>query len=217
MAVIGCYAQLKPNDIVAIGGVDIVLGTEEKFNLLQHLDQVDLNGGTTVIQSAVDRVKQFKRSYSFGERTRSFLKIQDGCDYTCSFCTIPLARGASRSDTIANTMKVARELAATVTREIFKGGKANDLQGDIINVSWKVMDDLEDVVRFSTQDMERMKAETGDLVYVADKRKWLGGLKSIHSMFGKPHNEPGVIYLTPDQAQGGLFVEGRKLTAKKEM
>ncbi len=118
IAVIGCYAQLKPNDIAAIEGVDIVLGAEEKFNLLNHLDSIDLNIGTKVIQSEIDHLHTFTPSYSSGERTRSFLKVQDGCDYTCSFCTIPLARGESRSDTIESTMKTAREVAATDAREI---------------------------------------------------------------------------------------------------
>tara|TARA_B100002049_G_scaffold222991_1_gene193215 strand:+ start:707 stop:1999 length:1293 start_codon:yes stop_codon:yes gene_type:complete len=122
VAVIGCYAQLKPNDIAIIDGVDIVLGAEEKFNLLNHLDGIDLNGGTQVIQSEIDHVHKFTPSYSSGERTRSFLKVQDGCDYTCSFCTIPLARGESRSDTIENTMKTAREVAKTDSREIVLTG-----------------------------------------------------------------------------------------------
>ena len=122
IAVIGCYAQLKPNDIAAIDGVDLVLGAEEKFNLLNHLDAIDLNGGTKVIQSDIDHVHKFATSYSSGERTRSFLKIQDGCDYTCSFCTIPLARGEGRSDTISNTLKVAKEVAETAAREIVLTG-----------------------------------------------------------------------------------------------
>jgi len=122
VAVIGCYAQLKPNDIAAITGVDMVLGAQEKFNLLNHLDTIDLNGGTKVIQSEIDHVHKFTPSYSSGERTRSFLKVQDGCDYTCSFCTIPLARGKSRSDSIKNTMKVAKEVAQTDTRELVLTG-----------------------------------------------------------------------------------------------
>ena len=122
VAVIGCYAQLKPNDIAIIDGVDIVLGAEEKFNLLNHLDGIDLNGGTQVIQSKIDHVHKFTPSYSSGERTRSFLKVQDGCNYTCSFCTIPLARGESRNDTIENTMKTAREVAKTDSREIVLTG-----------------------------------------------------------------------------------------------
>ena len=122
IAVIGCYAQLKPETIAAIDGVNLVLGAEEKFNLLNHLDTLDLNNGTRVIKSDINHVHTFTPSYSYGERTRSFLKIQDGCDYTCSFCTIPFARGESRSDTIANTMKVAREVAQTDAREIVLTG-----------------------------------------------------------------------------------------------
>ncbi len=122
IAVIGCYAQLKPNDIAAIDGVDIVLGAGEKFNLLNHLDSIDLNGGAKVIQSEIDHVHTFTPSCSTGERTRSFLKIQDGCDYTCSFCTIPMARGESRSDTIDKTLQVAKEVAETDAREIVLTG-----------------------------------------------------------------------------------------------
>ncbi|MFQ6678351.1 MAG: tRNA (N(6)-L-threonylcarbamoyladenosine(37)-C(2))-methylthiotransferase MtaB [Fidelibacterota bacterium] len=122
IAVIGCYAQLKPNDIAAIDGVDLVLGTEEKFNLLDHLSTLETNGSAKVVQSDIDHVHKFKPSFSSGERTRSFLKIQDGCDYTCSFCTIPLARGASRSDTIANTMKTAQKVSQSGTREIVLTG-----------------------------------------------------------------------------------------------
>ena len=122
IAVIGCYAQLKPKDIAAMNGVDIVLGAEEKFNLLKYLNHNGLNGAATVIQSEIDNVHKFTPSYSSGERTRSFVKVQDGCNYTCSFCTIPLARGESRSDTIENTMKVAKEVAETDTREIVLTG-----------------------------------------------------------------------------------------------
>lgn len=122
VAVIGCYAQLKPNEIAIIEGVDIVLGTEEKFNLLQHLDKIGLKGGPQVIQSEIDHVHKFTSSYSSGERTRAFFKIQDGCDYTCSFCTIPLARGESRSDTVERTMKTAKEVAKTEAREIVLTG-----------------------------------------------------------------------------------------------
>ena len=122
IAVIGCYAQLKPETIAGIDGVNLVLGAEEKFNLLNHLDTLDLNNGTRVIKSDINHVHAFTSSYSSGERTRSFLKVQDGCDYTCSFCTIPFARGESRSDTIANTMKVAREVAQTDAREIVLTG-----------------------------------------------------------------------------------------------
>ncbi len=122
IAVIGCYAQLNPNEIANIDGVDLILGAEEKFNLIKYLDQFEFNDSATIIQSNIDYVHKFKPSYSSGERTRAFLKVQDGCDYTCSFCTIPLARGKSRSGTIEKTMEMANQVAATKTKEIVLTG-----------------------------------------------------------------------------------------------
>ncbi|HIN97410.1 MAG TPA: MiaB/RimO family radical SAM methylthiotransferase, partial [Candidatus Marinimicrobia bacterium] len=122
LAIIGCYAQLKPKDIANIEGVDLVLGSEEKFNVLNHLSSQETNGLTKVIHSDIDHVHMFTPSYSSKERTRSFLKIQDGCDYSCSFCTVPLARGENRSNSIANTMKKAREVAETNAKEIVLTG-----------------------------------------------------------------------------------------------
>ena len=122
IAVIGCYAQLKPDEIGEIDGIDIVLGAEEKFNLIDHLDGFELNREKKIIKSNIKFVSDFKSSYSIGERTRSYLKVQDGCNYNCSFCTIPLARGRSRSDTIRNTIKVAKEIASTEVKEIVLSG-----------------------------------------------------------------------------------------------
>ena len=118
IAIIGCYAQLKPEEIESIEGVSVVLGAEQKFNLLNHLDSMDLQGETHVFQSGIDKVHTFSPSYSSSERTRSFLKIQDGCDYTCTFCTIPLARGISRNDSIKKTLSIAEEVAKSQTKEI---------------------------------------------------------------------------------------------------
>jgi len=122
IAVIGCYAQLKPDEIGEIDGIDIVLGAEEKFNLIDHLDGFELNREKKILKSNIKFVSDFKSSYSIGERTRSYLKVQDGCNYNCSFCTIPLARGKSRSDTISNTIKVAKEIANTEVKEIVLSG-----------------------------------------------------------------------------------------------
>ena len=122
IAVIGCYAQLKPDEIGEIDGIDIVLGAEEKFNLIDHLDGFELNREKKILKSNIKFVSDFKSSYSIGERTRSYLKVQDGCNYNCSFCTIPLARGKSRSDTISNTIKVAKEIARTEVKEIVLSG-----------------------------------------------------------------------------------------------
>ena len=122
IVVIGCYAQLKPDEIGEIDGVDIVLGAKEKFNLINHLDGLDLNKGTKILNSKIEYVSNFKSSYSLGERTRSYLKVQDGCNYSCSFCTIPLARGKSRNDTIQNTIQVAKKIATTEVKEIVLTG-----------------------------------------------------------------------------------------------
>ena len=122
MAIIGCYAQLKPKELSKIQGVDIILGASEKFNLLTYLDELSINKKTKIVQSDINDVNRFKPSYSSGERTRTFLKIQDGCNYTCSFCTIPTARGKSRSDSISNTMTTAKEVVKAGAREIVLTG-----------------------------------------------------------------------------------------------
>jgi len=122
IAIIGCYAQLKPNEISEIKGVDLVLGAKEKFNLLSHLEKLDIKDKTKIVESDIREINSFKPSYSSAERTRSFLKIQDGCNYTCSFCTIPLARGKSRSDSIKNTMETAKKITNRGAREIVLTG-----------------------------------------------------------------------------------------------
>ena len=122
VAVIGCYAQLKPDEIANLDGVDMVLGAEEKFNLLDHLDKIELSKGTMVFNSNIERLNDFKPSFSIGERTRSYLKVQDGCNYTCSFCTIPLARGRSRSADVKTTLKIAREIETRGVKEIVLTG-----------------------------------------------------------------------------------------------
>jgi len=123
VVVIGCYAQLKPKEIADIPGVDLVLGASEKFNLLQHVeDLTKAPGKGMVVAGAVNQANEFINSYSFGDRTRSFLKVQDGCNYNCSFCTIPLARGSSRSDTIENAVANAHKIAEKGVKEIVLTG-----------------------------------------------------------------------------------------------
>lgn len=121
IAVIGCYAQLKPDEIRNIPGVNIVLGGNEKFNLYEHIKDYINNSRTSVIIDNKQEDK-FISSYSIGDRTRSFLKIQDGCDYYCAYCTVPHARGKSRSDTIENTIRIAKEIASTDVKEIILTG-----------------------------------------------------------------------------------------------
>ena len=122
VAVIGCYAQLNPQEIADIPGVSIVAGAEDKFNLIEKMEANEFNGQPIILNSEIDTVTHFHPSYSMGERTRSFLKVQDGCDYTCSFCTIPLARGKSRSAGIADTLLQARGIAETEIKEIVLTG-----------------------------------------------------------------------------------------------
>ncbi|MES2629556.1 MAG: tRNA (N(6)-L-threonylcarbamoyladenosine(37)-C(2))-methylthiotransferase MtaB [Bacteroidota bacterium] len=122
VAIIGCYAQLKPTEIAEIDGVDLVLGANEKFNLLEHVEDLRKKKEATVFNTEIKQVHQFFPAYSSGDRTRTFLKVQDGCDYFCSFCTIPLARGFSRSANIAKTIAVATEVAGTEAREVVLTG-----------------------------------------------------------------------------------------------
>jgi len=122
IAVVGCYAQLKPDEISNIEGVDVVLGASEKFKLLNYIHLSGKNTHTEIHNCDITDVHTFIGSYSAGDRTRSFLKVQDGCDYSCTFCTIPLARGKSRSDTIENAVANATEIAATGVKEIVLTG-----------------------------------------------------------------------------------------------
>lgn len=122
VVITGCYAQLKPKEISEIPGVDLVLGAAEKFNLTKHLRELTKGDSAKISSCDIEDVTGFNLSYSINDRTRTFLKVQDGCDYTCSFCTIPMARGKSRSDSIENVLKTAREIAATNVQEIVLTG-----------------------------------------------------------------------------------------------
>lgn len=123
VVIVGCYAQLKPEEISQINGVDLVLGAKEKFNILSYLDDLEKSESEGVVHSCeIEETDFFIGSYSIGDRTRAFLKVQDGCDYKCTYCTIPLARGISRSDTIENVLKNAREIAERDIKEIVLTG-----------------------------------------------------------------------------------------------
>lgn len=122
VVIVGCYAQLKPEEISEIEGVDLVLGAKEKFNILSYLEDLHKQATGIVHSCEIEQADFFIGSYSIGDRTRAFLKVQDGCDYKCTYCTIPLARGISRSDTIENVLKNAREIASKDIKEIVLTG-----------------------------------------------------------------------------------------------
>lgn len=161
VAIIGCYAQLKPKEISEIPGVDAVLGAAEKFRLVELLDGFVRPQTPTVFASEIDTINTFNTSYSLHDRTRTFLKVQDGCDYSCSFCTIPLARGASRSDSIVNLVRHAKEIATTGVKEIvltgvntgdfgLQQGERKERFIDLI----KVLDEVEGIDRFRISSIE---------------------------------------------------------------
>jgi threonylcarbamoyladenosine tRNA methylthiotransferase MtaB len=122
VVITGCYAQLKPKDIAGIPGVDLVLGAAEKFNLATHLRELSKGDSARISSCDIEEVDRFHASWSMNDRTRTFLKVQDGCDYSCSFCTIPMARGKSRSDTIRNVVANVTELGRAGVKEIVLTG-----------------------------------------------------------------------------------------------
>jgi threonylcarbamoyladenosine tRNA methylthiotransferase MtaB len=122
VVITGCYAQLKPKEIAGIPGVNLVLGAGEKFNIAHHLRELTKGDSAKICSCDIDEVAEFHSSWSVNDRTRTFLKVQDGCDYNCSFCTIPMARGKSRSDNIENVLKNVEQLANKGVKEIVLTG-----------------------------------------------------------------------------------------------
>ena len=132
VVITGCYAQLKPKEISEIPGVDLVLGASEKFNLVSHIKELSKGDPAKICSCDIEGISDFHPSYSIHDRTRTFLKVQDGCDYSCSFCTIPLARGKSRSDSVDNVIKNAENLASQGVKEIvLTGVNLGDFRGPL--------------------------------------------------------------------------------------
>jgi len=174
--IIGCYAQLKPEEIARIQGVNMVLGANEKFNIIKHIEQQDTNDEVTVSNEHIKTVNDFIPSFSMGDRTRSFLKIQDGCDYFCTFCTIPLARGKSRNASIAETITEAQKVADSEIKEVvLTGVNIGDFgQGGDENFYALVqeLDKVEGIDRFRISSIEPnlLSNEIIDFCLTASKR-----------------------------------------------
>ncbi|MEM7102459.1 MAG: tRNA (N(6)-L-threonylcarbamoyladenosine(37)-C(2))-methylthiotransferase MtaB [Bacteroidota bacterium] len=188
VVVIGCYAQLKPEEIANIPGVDLVLGAAEKFRILDFIDELVKAPGKGMVQAGeVTEANEFVNSFSFGDRTRSFLKVQDGCNYNCSFCTIPLARGASRSDTIDNAVANAQKIANMGVREIVLTGvnlgdfgngtevieglrpKKEALFIDLI----KALDEVDGIDRFRISSIEPNLLTEEIIAFVASSKRFV--------------------------------------------
>lgn len=180
IAIIGCYAQLKPKEISEIKGVDAVLGAAEKFRLFEYLDEFVPQKQTQVFASDIKEAKRFNASYSYGERTRTFLKVQDGCNYGCAFCTIPLARGKSRSDTIQSIIAQAEEIAASDVKEIVLTGVNIGDYGVIdgkrsekfINLL-KALDEVNGIDRIRISSIEPNLLTNEIIQFVADSKKFV--------------------------------------------
>ncbi len=179
VAIIGCYAQLKPKEIASIPGVDAVLGANEKFRLVELLDGFVRPPQPVVYSCDIDHVNTFHTSYSMQDRTRTFLKVQDGCDYSCSFCTIPLARGASRSDTVVNIVRAAHEIATTGVKEIvLTGVNTGDFgiqQGErkerFIDLV-RALDEVEGIERFRISSIEPNLLTNEVIEFVAGSKRF---------------------------------------------
>ena len=183
VVITGCYAQLKPKEIAAIEGVDLVLGAAEKFNLSKHLQELSKGDSAKICSCDIEEVEGFNSSYSINDRTRTFLKVQDGCDYNCSFCTIPLARGHSRSDSIEGVLRNVRELAAYGTKEIvltginlgdfgkgFDGGKKRE---ESFYELIQELDRVEGIERYRISSIEPNLLTNEIIEFVASAQKFM--------------------------------------------
>ena len=183
VVVTGCYAQLKPREIAEIPGVDLVLGAAEKFNIAGHLKELTKGDSTRICSCDIDEVTGFHSSFSINDRTRTFLKVQDGCDYNCSFCTIPMARGRSRSDLIANVVRRAYELAAAGVKEIVltgvnlgdfgKGADGAKVLGESFYELLQALDEVKGIERYRISSIEPNLLTDEIISFVAGSRSFM--------------------------------------------
>lgn len=183
VVITGCYAQLKPQEIASIPGVDLVLGAAEKFNVADHIRELTKGDSAKICSCDIADVNTFHASWSVNDRTRTFLKVQDGCDYNCSFCTIPMARGISRSDSIANVLDNARELAAKGVKEIvltgvnlgdfgkgFEGGKRRE---ESFYELVQQLDEVKGIERYRISSIEPNLLSNDIIEFVANSRRFM--------------------------------------------
>ncbi len=176
VVITGCYAQLKPREIAAIPGVDLVLGAAEKFNITKHLKELTKNDSAKICSCDIEEVTEFKASYSINDRTRTFLKIQDGCDYNCSFCTIPMARGKSRSDSLENVVANANELAQAGVKEIvLTGVNLGDFRkdGKIFYDVVQALDEVQGIERFRISSIEPNLLTNDIIEFVSNSKRFM--------------------------------------------
>lgn len=176
VAAVGCYAQLKPEELAAVDGVDLVLGATEKFKITDYLNDLTKNDLGEVHSCEIEEANFYVGSYSIGDRTRAFLKVQDGCDYKCTYCTIPLARGISRSDELQNVLKNAKEISQKGIKEIVltgvnigdygKGEFGNKKHEHTFLELVQALDEVEGIerLRISSIEPNLLKNETIDFV-----------------------------------------------------
>lgn len=174
--VAGCYAQLKPDAIAQIKGVDYILGTHEKYNLTSRLGDLSKNESPEIYTSKPKEIKNFHKAYSFGDRTRSFLKVQDGCNYYCTYCTIPYARGISRNDTIKNTVAEAKNIAAKGIKEVILTGVNIGDFGQSTQETFfdlvKALDEVEGIERFRISSIEPNLITDEIIEFVAQSKRF---------------------------------------------
>ncbi|MDP2176593.1 MAG: tRNA (N(6)-L-threonylcarbamoyladenosine(37)-C(2))-methylthiotransferase MtaB [Bacteroidota bacterium] len=178
IVIIGCYAQLKPNEIANIPGVDLVLGAAEKFNLIDHLkSSLEKNDKASIFNKNIKETNIFVPGFSVGDRTRSFLKLQDGCDYFCSFCTIPLARGKSRSHNIEETLDSVRKVAVSGVKEIvLTGVNLGDFgvnHDENFEALIREIDNIEGVDRYRISSIEPNLLSDNIIEFVSSSRKFM--------------------------------------------
>jgi threonylcarbamoyladenosine tRNA methylthiotransferase MtaB len=175
--VIGCYSQLKPEEISAIKGVDLVLGTKEKFNIIEHVESLLKGENIKILSCEIGCVETYDASYSISDRTRAFLKVQDGCDYTCSYCTIPLARGKSRNESIAATVEKAKIIAARGVKEVvLTGVNIGDFGKSTGESFFQLMQELnsvEGIERYRISSIEPNLLTKEILEYTVNSEKFL--------------------------------------------